>query len=157
MGRETSMRNILLAVGLSTWVAGVLDLGVMLLRATAARTPLAPVLASAGQGLVGTPANGEPWTAALLGVGAHFLLVAMIAGVFVLAMHKISAVRAHPWAYGAVYGVAVYFVAPLHGEDVVGLWATLAEIAVHVLCVGLPIGLVAGRLLRPPLAHKAPA
>jgi hypothetical protein len=82
-----------------------------------------------------------------LGVGAHFLLMLMIAAIFVLATRKIAAIGARPVAFGALYGLALFFLMPTYGEDPVGVLATALEVLRDVLCIGLPTGLITTRLL----------
>lgn len=137
---QVSKRDILTAIGLSTWVTGLLDLMVTVLPLVKAQAPLAPALAS-GRGVITDPSGAEPLAIAL-GVGAHFLLMLMAAAIFVLATRKIAAVGARTVAFGVVYGVALFFLLPTPGEATVGVWATALAVLRDVLCIGLPTGLI---------------
>jgi hypothetical protein len=136
---QASKRDILTAIGLSTWVAGLLDLMVAVLPLVKAQAPLGPVLAS-GRGVITDPGTGP--VAIALGVGAHFLLMLMVAAIFVLSMRKIAAVAARTVSFGVVYGVALFFLMPTPGEAPVGVWATALAVLRDVLCIGLPTGLI---------------
>lgn len=140
MGQMISKRDIWTAIGLSAWVAGLLDLMVTVLPLVKAQAPLAPVLAS-GRGVIAHP-SGTDLAAVAMGVGAHFLLMLMIAAIFVLATRKIAAVAAQPAAFGVLYGVALYFLTPTPGEAPVGVAGTALAVLRDVLCIGLPTGLI---------------
>ena len=137
---QVSKRDILTAIGLSAWVAGLLDLMVTILPLVKAQAPLGPALA-AGRGVITDPAGAGPLAIAL-GVGAHFLLILMAAAIFVLATRKIAAVGARTVSFGMIYGVALFFLMPTPGETPVGVSATILAVLRDVLCIGLPTGLI---------------
>jgi hypothetical protein len=137
---QASKRDILTAIGLSAWVAGLLDLMVAVLPLVREKAPLGPVLAT-GRGVITDP-SGSGLTAVALGVGAHFLLMLMIAAIFVLAARKVAVVAARPVTFGVLYGVALYFLMPTWGEAPVGMRDIILEIVRDVLCIGLPMGLI---------------
>jgi hypothetical protein len=137
---QVSKRDILTAIGLSAWVSTLLDLMVTVLPLVKAQAPLGPALAS-GRGVISDPAGAEPLAIAL-GVGAHFLMMLMVAAIFVLATRKIAAVGARTVAFGVVYGVALFFLMPTPGEAPVGVWPTALAVLRDVLCIGLPTGLI---------------
>lgn len=139
MGRA-SKRDIWTAIGLSAWIAGLLDLLVTVLPLVKAKAPLVPVLAE-GRGVITDPSTAGLGAAAL-GVGAHFLLMLMIAAIFVLATRKVAAIGARPVAFGALYGVALFFLMPAYGEAPTKTGAIALAVLRDVLCIGLPIGLV---------------
>ena len=136
---QVSKRDILTAIGLSAWVAGLLDLMVTVLPLVRAETPLAPALVT-GRGVIKHP-TGTDLAAIALGIGAHFLLMLMIAAIFVLATRKVSAIGARPVAFGVVYGVALYFLMPGMGDPAAARDIALAVLR-DVLCIGLPIGVI---------------
>ena len=83
----------------------------------------------------------------MLGVGAHFLLMFVAAAIFVLAARKMAAIGARPMAFGLLYGVALFFLMPDYGPPPVGALDITLAVLRHVLCIGLPIGLITTRLL----------
>jgi hypothetical protein len=142
---QASKRDILTAIGLSTWVAGLLDLMVTVLPLVRAQAPLAPALV-AGRGVIAHP-SGTGLAAIALGLGAHFLLMLMAAAIFVLTTRKVASAGARPVAFGVLYGVALYFLTPTPGVPPVGVAATALAVLRDILCIGLPMGLITARLL----------
>jgi len=142
---QASKRDIWIAIGLSAWVAGLLDLMVTVLPLVKAKAPLVPALA-AGRGVITDPA-GTGLEAAALGVGAHFALMLMTAAIFVLATRKVAAVGARPVVFGLLYGVALFFLMPAQGEPPAGVRDIALAVLRDVLCIGLPMGLIAWRVL----------
>ena len=145
-GRPAAGRAVLWA-GLA---AGVLDLAAALV--TNGLRGLAPVrvLQSISSGLLGAESyGGGAWTAAL-GVLLHFVIAFGAAAVFYAASRRLKFLVRRPFVAGPLYGVAVYLfmnfvVLPLSAfpHKVSLAPDRLATgLAVHVLCVGLPIALV---------------
>ena len=151
------MRNILTAVGLATWVAGVLDLGFALAAAIAGKKPMLGVLTGIANGPFRDPDLTRGLTGAFVGLAVHFALMLVIVVVFVAAARWIAFMTRHPWISGAVYGVIVYLV--MYWIVLPQRWPAAfphtdpGDIAkavfVHVAFVGLPIALITARLLRP--------
>ncbi len=91
---------------------------------------------------------------ALLGVGLHFFIAVVAGFVLAIAMTRIAALRLSVLITGAGFGIAVYFfmqkiVLPLsqvsmRQPDATGMAVGLA---IHVLIFGVPMALVARRLL----------
>jgi hypothetical protein len=102
-------------------------------------------------GLVG-PASFEGGRATfLLGVAIHCLVAFSAAAVYYLASLKLPPlIRRAAWC-GPLYGVAVYFfmgrvVVPLSAARVLPF--SPAQLVIHILCVGLPVALIARRSAR---------
>lgn len=149
------------AAGAVLWgglAAGVLDLAAAL--TTSALRGIAPVrvLQSISSGLLGAESyNGGSATAAL-GVLLHFVIAFGAAAVYYAASRRLGFLVRRPFVAGPLYGVAVYLfmnfvVLPLsafpHAVAVApGRLAT--GLAVHILCVGLPIALAARAAVRRP-------
>jgi hypothetical protein len=84
----------------------------------------------------------------LLGVFAHFLVAFSAAAVYYGASLSFPVLTRRAVLCGALYGVAVYFfmgrvVVPLSSAR--GLPFSAAQLAIHILFVGLPVALVARR------------
>ena len=137
------------AVVLGGCLAGILDI-LAAFAMTWPRVAPARVLQSIASGLIGPAAyQGGPWTAAL-GLALHFLIALTAAAVFVVASLRLRWLVARPVTAGLLYGVVVYLfmnavVLPL--SQIAARWPSWPTIVllllVHMVCVGLPIALVA--------------
>lgn len=149
--------QLLRAVLLAGAVAGVLDLcGALALNVPKGIRPLSIFQSIAG-GLLGAETYRGGLPTALLGTGLHFVIATGAALVFVLASQRLPVLLRHAVPCGAAYGIAVWIamnkvVLPLSAFPVRATPPPLSAIAlqllVHVLCVGLPIALIARRQLR---------
>lgn len=140
------LKTILLA----TAVAGTLDILAAIIQAGGAA---GSVLRSVAAGPLGDGAAAGGTGMALAGLVIHFLLMAVIAAVFVFAAARLPILRRRPLIWGPLYGLCVWVVMylivlparwpagfPLT-DPVQIAWA----IAFHTLLVGLPIALIAAR------------
>ncbi len=136
-------------------IAGILDiLAAFALSAWFGGTPVG-VLQGIARGLLGPAALEGGAPTALLGLVLHFLIAFAAAAVYCAASRVLPVLIRHAVACGLAYAVAVYLfmnlvVVPLSRApagssrpDVV-----VALIAIHMLCVGLPISLTARREAR---------
>lgn len=108
-------------------------------------------------GLLGKAAYGGGATAALLGLGVHFLVAFTAATVFVLASERLPALRRGAVGWGLAFGVGVFavmsfVVIPLSriGPSVPPLALVANGVLGHAFLVGLPIALAARRFLGAP-------
>jgi len=138
---------------LATLVAGALDITAAIVVSRLGRgVPAARVLQSVASGVLGRGAFEGGTGAAALGLLLHFLLMAAIAGIYVLAYQRSALLRSSPIALGVVFGLLVYVVmtyvvvplsaSPIRtpaGRDL------LIGMVVHIVCVGLPIALIVAR------------
>ena len=133
-------------------VAGVLDiLAAFAVSAYYGGTP-DRVLRGIASGLLGPPAlQGGPATAAL-GLALHFVIATGAAAVYFFAARRLPALVRRAIPCGILDGVAVYavmqtVVLPLSRvtQRPPRLSAVMTMIAIHILCVGLPIALVTRR------------
>jgi hypothetical protein len=106
-------------------------------------------------GVIGPAAFSGGWATALLGLGVHFSLTTLMAGIFVLASQKFPILLRYPWYSGPTYGVLLYFVmtyivVPLSAvsdwKPAQG-WAIVGGLLAHCFYVGLPIASIARALL----------
>jgi hypothetical protein len=93
-------------------------------------------------------------------VAIHCLVAFAAAAVYYLASLKLPLLVRRPWLCGALYGVAVYFfmgrvVTPLSAARVLPF--SLAQLAIHIFCVGLPVALIARWSAEKSRAGSAPA
>jgi hypothetical protein len=89
---------------------------------------------------------------ALLGLFCHFFIAFSAATVYLAASSWIPFLLEHAVVSGAFYGIAVYFfmnrvVVPLSGaiQYPFSLQMMVIGVVIHIVCVGLPIGLVVRR------------
>ena len=137
---------------IATLVAGTLDISAAILTWLIRGVAPTSVLQSVASGVLGRRALEGGAGAAALGLVLHFALMAVIAGIFVFASQRVSMLRRQRLVWGVVYGVLVYVVmtyvvVPLSPSPVripEGFDAALG-VATHIVCVGLPIALVATR------------
>lgn len=92
---------------------------------------------------------------AAIGLAVHFAIMTVMAAALVLAMSRVAALRRHAWIVGIGYGLILYgvmygIVLPLRWPsafpqtDPVDIAKALVS---HILCVGLPLALIARRML----------
>jgi len=106
-------------------------------------------------GLLGRASFEGGWATVLLGVSLHFLIAFIWAAIYYGASLKLQALTRRALLCGSIYGVVVYFamqtiVLPLSAiRKAPFSFGTpsqmLRQIIVHIICVGLPIALMARR------------
>lgn len=134
--------------------AGTLDiLAAVIINTLLGSTPMR-VLQSVASGLLGRFAFEGGWHAALLGLALHFMMMLIIAAIFCALASIMTWARRQPLLAGAIYGVAVYavmnlVVVPLSAFPTRLSWSPSAlaiGLSVHIVCIGVPIALIAARL-----------
>ncbi len=113
------------------------------------------LLQGIASGLLGSSAFSGGMATALLGFFFEFLIATGAAAVYVLASRFFGFLTRHPRLAGPLYGIAVYWfmqlvVLPLsrYAHHGFSIELTLIGIAIHMVCVGLPIALAARRFAR---------
>lgn len=143
--------KLILPILIAGLVAGVLDfIGACVSNASRGVTPLR-IAQSIASGLLGRSAFDGGYKTAALGVALHFVIALGAATVYCLASQKLRWLLEHPWLSGVVYGIAVFWfmqlvVLPLSAisfKQSFALSVVLTGMIVHILCVGLPIALIA--------------
>jgi len=110
---------------------------------------------SIASGLIGRASLEGGWATVLLGASLHFLIAFIWAAIYYVASLKLPALIRRAFICGTIYGLVVFFamqmiVLPLSAirKDpfLFGTpWQVTRGIIVHILCVGLPIALLARR------------
>lgn len=168
------MGNLLKATLLGGLAAGVLDIGYAFVVYGPLSYGLSPmqVLQSVEAGWIGREASAAGgWTAALLGLGTHFMLAAIMACAYVVAATRLAFLRTGPLLWGFAYGLVLYVamnyvVVPLSAAHASGHFAASAgeaaerlgvafsalkprdplqlagTIFTHTVFVGMPIALI---------------
>ena len=140
------MRSVLLA-GL---IAGVLDITAALILSAQQGVGAVRVLQFIASGVMGRAAFRGGEETAALGLALHFGIALGGAAVYWVASRVFPFLVEHPFFWGLLYGIAVYFfmnlvVLPLSAVAQRPFVFSLAMINIHMLCVGLPIALVLRR------------
>lgn len=97
--------------------------------------------------------DAKNWGAAgaLTGLAVHFVLMGIMAAVFVLAANRMPQLKAKPILWGVIYGFATYIVMNLVTVPLrFGTFPTSAigistQLFCHIVLVGIPIALIARR------------
>jgi hypothetical protein len=130
--------------------AGVLDILAAFASSWARGVSPPRVLRYIASGVLGAGALRGEAAAAALGLVLHFVIATGWAALYWGAMRRIAFLRNHPVPAGLLYGVVVYLlmsrlVVPLSAVPPRPLAISPEMIAIHMLCVGLPIALVLSR------------
>ena len=116
------------------------------------------VLQGIASGLLGREAFAGGAATAALGVALHFFIAFCVVAVYLAASRRFPALARHPFAFGPLYGLAVYAVmnaivlplsatAPAPGPK--PLPVLVNGLLIHALGVGLPAALAARAAARP--------
>jgi uncharacterized membrane protein YagU involved in acid resistance len=130
-------------------IAGILDItSAFIDSGLQGRSPII-VLQAVASGWLGEPSFKDGLPAAGLGLVSHFLIAFGAATIYYLASRKLRFLLQKPIVSGLLYGVAIYLfmnwlVVPLSAVPFKLSHKPLAlaiGLAVHMLCIGLPISL----------------
>ncbi len=137
-----------------TLIVGVLDiLDAFIFFGLRGARPVG-ILQSIASGVLGRAAYQGGMRTALIGLLLHFVIACGVVVTYLVATRLLPTLNRHPWAYGMLYGLAVYavmnlVVIPLSAA-VLGSGPTPAVVRangvlIHMFGVGLPAALVAAR------------
>lgn len=151
------------AIFWSGLVAGTLDIGYVIACVLHVGASPVAMLQGIAAALFG-PVARDPatWGYAVVGLAMHFAIAYAVAAVFCVAAWWQPCLRRHAGIAGPLYGAAVWCVMQL---VVLPLTRTPPRsfpppkwepvFLAHLLCVGLPIAVIAQRLLDAPVAQPA--
>lgn len=130
--------------------AGVLDIVAAFVSSAARGVGPARVLKYVASGVLGAAAFRGGAATAGLGLLLHFVIATGWAAFYWAASRRIALLRTRPVISGMAYGVVVYFlmsrvVVPLSAVPPRPAVVSPEMIAIHMICVGLPIALVLSR------------
>lgn len=141
----------------TTFVCGVGDLwSAFALAGLRGKSP-ADVLRGVASGPFPSMASAGDLGAAV-GTGVHFSIMAVMAAAFLVIFSRVQALRKHPIVVGAIYGVILYgvmywIVLPLRFPEIFPQTEpqrVANALFSHVVCVGVPMGLMGRHLLGKP-------
>jgi hypothetical protein len=128
---------------------GVLDILKPIVFAAFRGVPATRVLQSVASGALGKSAFQGGLPVAALGLALHFFIAFTVFAIYYFASRWLPTLARHGYLWGPLYGIAVYFfmqfvVFPLSAIGSVKhpLPVLVDGIFTHILCVGLPTGLV---------------
>jgi hypothetical protein len=130
-------------------IAGTLDITAAFVDSgLKGRSPIV-VLQAVASGFLGESSFRDGLASAALGLGSHFLIAFGAATVYYMASRKLKFLLQRPIVCGLFYGMAIYLfmnvvVVPLSAVPFKFSYppsAVMIELAVHMLCIGLPISL----------------
>jgi uncharacterized membrane protein YagU involved in acid resistance len=140
------------AIPWSGLIAGTLDITAAFVNSgLRGRSPMW-VLQSIASGLLGADAFKGGWRTAGIGAVLHFFIAFVAGAVYFAASRRLEFLVNQPIVSGLLYGVAVYLfmyavVLPLtfHRSFLNPITAVVTGLAIHMVCVGLPISLIVRR------------
>ena len=142
------------AIGWATLVAGTIDILYAAMMSAMAGAGPAAMLRTVASGPF-PPASGWGTAGSMLGLMVHFALMAVMAAAFMVAARAWPAILARPIASGIIYGLITYVamnwvVVPLRFDVPLPPQprAVVSQLFAHIVLVGIPIALVAARMLR---------
>jgi hypothetical protein len=142
----TKSMSTILAAG---FLCGAMDITAAFITWVPQGVPARLILQGIASGLLGMSAFRGGFATAALGLGLHFFIAIVAAGVFYAASRKFPWLVRYPYVAGVLYGVAVYIVMywivlPLScfHRGPYSVAHTVIAILTHIVCVGLPIALV---------------
>jgi hypothetical protein len=137
------------AIGLSAGVAGTLDIAATGTVMRVQGVPFTRLLQFVASGALGPTAMEGGARTASMGLALHFLIAVVWAVAYRIAADPWPATMARPVLFGTLFGVVVHLamsrvVVPLsRAAKRPFTWkAWLTQLAIHIVCVGLPIALV---------------
>jgi len=152
MENTKSPRHVALTILLGTAVAGTLDMTeACLYWGLTKGVPPERIFQSVASGLLGKAAFTGGAPAAILGLVAHFSIMAVMVACYVLAALRLPVLTRRPIVMGLAYGLATYavmnyVVLPLslarHGGPFV-LSTFVNNLGAHLFMVGAPLALIA--------------
>lgn len=154
-GQVRAHGSAMRAILWGTLVAGSMDITAAIVTWWFRDVPPIRILQSVAGGLLGRDTYSGGGTTATLGLLLHFSIMCVIVAVFVFASSRISALTRNVVVSGVAYGIAVYLVmtyvvVPLSaspgGRPSLSMF--VQGVIVHILCVGMPIALIASRFVR---------
>jgi uncharacterized membrane protein YagU involved in acid resistance len=143
-------------ITLSAVVAGVLDISATGLARRAEGVAFRRLLRFIASGAMGPAAFEGGATTAAIGFALHFLIASIWAALYFFVAQYWPVLMREPLLCGVLYGSMVHLVMsrvvmPLSrtAKRPFTWKAWLAQLAIHIVCVGLPIAVVQSILVRP--------
>jgi hypothetical protein len=137
------------------FIAGLLHLVILqgIVFGLILKTPIVSSLQFAASGLIGDAAFAGGLATALLGLVLDFIMITIMAGVFIFSVDRIPLLRRNVIVGSLLYGFAIFIVMnfivlPLSAAPTLPappLWLLIVLILQHNLLIGLPVGILVQR------------
>jgi hypothetical protein len=155
ISRRRRQMRIVGAIVAGGLIAGTLDILAATILFGLKGAPPITVFQSVASGLLGRSAYQGGLAAAALGGALHFFIALVAAAVFVAASLALPSLRSQPIRWGAAFGIAMYvamngLVVPLSAatpKPQFSIAMVVIGLIIHVILVGLPIALIASRVI----------
>jgi hypothetical protein len=142
------------AIALCCLIAGTLDISDALIFSHFRGIAPTRILQSIASGILGRASFTQGSRSALLGLLLHYFIATTVATIYIFASRRLPLSR-HPFLWGTAYGILVYVIMnyvvfPL---SKIGLRPTpplaslINGVAALILCIGIPIALIARRYI----------
>jgi hypothetical protein len=153
--------SLVKVIALGTLLIGTLDISDALIFYRLRGVPLIQIPQSIASGILGRVSFNMGLRSALLGMGLHYFITVVVVTLYLLASRRLPLFR-HPFLYGALYGIVVYFfmnnlvlpLSRLHPPRHLSLVPFLNGIAASIFLIGLPTALLARRFQTPEVAEQ---
>jgi hypothetical protein len=139
-------------IALATLLIGTLDISDALIFHSLRGVPAIQIPQGIASGILGRSSFGMGLHSALLGLGLHYFITAVVVTIYLLASRRLPLSR-HPYLFGALYGIVVYFfmanvVLPLSRQYPPRHFSLVAfnnGLAASIFLIGIPTALIANR------------
>ena len=148
----TSRNSLLRLTLIGGFISGFLHLVIQqgIVFGLILKTPIIISLQFVASGIMGEAAFAGGLATALLGLVLDFIMITVMAGVFVLSVDRIPLLRRNIIVGSILYGVGVFIVMnfivlPLSAAPPLPappLWLRIELVLQHILLIGLPLGLL---------------
>lgn len=147
-------RSMVKPIVLATVLCGTLDILLAIILTLSRGKDVGNMLRFVGSGPF--PSATEMGSAgAILGLAVHFILMAIMVAVFVLAARSMPRLLDRPMVSGLIYGLITYVVLDLivvplrfHAPLLPPTLSIVTQLFAHIVLVGWPTALIARRYLR---------
>jgi hypothetical protein len=148
-------------VVLATLFIGTLDISDALIFYSLRGVRAIQIPQSIASGVLGRASFGMGVHSALLGIALHYFITLVVISLYLLASRRLPLVR-HPFLYGALYGIVVYFfmnniVLPLsrvYPPRHLSLVPFINGLAASIFLIGIPTTVVARRSQTPEVSRS---
>ena len=155
---STTSNSLLRLTLIGGFIAGLLHLVVQqgIVFGLILKTPIVSALQYAASGLIGDAAFAGGLATALLGLVLDFIMITIMAGVFIFSVDRIPLLRRNVILGSILYGFGVFIVMnfivlPLSAAPALPappLWLLIELVLQHNLLIGLPLGILVQRNMR---------
>ena len=151
----TSSNSLLRLTLIGGFIAGLLHFVIIqgIVFGLILKTPMISALQYAASGILGEAAFAGGLATALFGLVLDFIMITIMAGVFIFSVDRIPLLRRNVIVGSILYGFGIFIVMnlivlPLSAAPalpVPPLWLLIELVLQHILLIGLPLGILVQR------------